>query len=274
MADKLDPHHLVALMSYVFHGNQDRLSRRLDPTSINLEYGITNTRETSAHTFPVLDAIANICVFEEKSHVVAVALQLDPKEQQIRLTIAENSGFRRDAGAHLESVWDMLRALSWECAMKRLYRRNKEESPDIPENVALASRVEIFRTIYQYCLRKEMKRAVKWWDPLVDFLKELAQRRGGALQGIELNLYHVACGLNTALRLLREIRHYPVQGLTDDEWQTVYNHSMWASEKAELVLADRNRFGCEILAKEFNGMPLLTPITSHMQRYPDHQQTP
>jgi len=269
MADKLDPHHLVALMSHVF-----RPSRRLDPTSINLEYGITNTRETSAHTFPVLDAIASICVFEEKSHVVAVALKLDPKEQQIRLTIAENSGFRRNTDHHLKSVWYMLRTLSWELATERLYRRNEEESPDIPENVALALKVKIFRMIYQYCLRKEMKRAGKWWGPLVDFLKELAQRRGGALQGIELNLYHVVGGLNTALQFLRKIRHYPVQGLTDDEWQTVYNHSMWASAEAGLVLADRQRFGCEILAKEFNGMPLLTPITSHMQMYPDHPQTP
>jgi len=49
---------------------------------------------------------------------------------------------------------------------------------------------------------------------------------------------------------------------------------MWASAEAALVLADRQRFGCEILAKEFNGMPLLTPITSQMQMYPDHPQTP
>ncbi|RPA94022.1 hypothetical protein L873DRAFT_1814928 [Choiromyces venosus 120613-1] len=49
---------------------------------------------------------------------------------------------------------------------------------------------------------------------------------------------------------------------------------MWVSEKAGIVLADRQHFGCEILAQELNGMPLLTSITSHMQKYPDHPQTP
>ncbi|KAG0632819.1 hypothetical protein HOY80DRAFT_721270 [Tuber brumale] len=35
----------------------------------------------------------------------------------------------------------------------------------------------------------------------------------------------------------------------------VYSHSMWANEKAGLVLADRNHFGCEILAQELNDSP-------------------
>ncbi|RPB04247.1 hypothetical protein L873DRAFT_1460200 [Choiromyces venosus 120613-1] len=236
MADKLDPHHLVALMSYAFRGKHDGSSRSLDRTSVNPEYGVTNKRETNIRTFPILDAIASISVSQERSQVVAVAFQLNSKEREIRLTIAENRDVEPRLVNHLDSVWRKLQALSNEFAADGGLDKNEEGSPDIPKDKGLPLRVNIFR--------------------------------------VESDLYDVMVGLSLALNLVRKLHHDPKQGLTDDEWNTVYDESMWANEKARLVLADRNDFGLEILSQEFNGMPLLTPITKHMQKYPDHPQTP
>ncbi|RPA93218.1 hypothetical protein L873DRAFT_1793776 [Choiromyces venosus 120613-1] len=250
MADKLDPHHLVALMSYIFRTKQDGSSRRFDPTSINPEYGVTNKHETNIGTFPILDAIASISVFKDKSQVVAVALQLDSKEREIRLTIAENQEVEPRVVHHLGSVWGKLQALSNEFAAKGGSDKNEERSPDLPEYVALPLR---------------MQRVEKWWSRLINFVKELAKRRGVALQGVESDLFDVVTGLYTVIQLLSRLHCDPKRGLTDAEWKVVYNGSMWVSKKAGIVLADRQHFGCEILAQELNGMPLLTPITSHMQ---------
>jgi len=276
MADKLDPHHLVALMSHVLNGNPDNSSRvrRLGPTSINLEYGITNRRETNTPTFPVLDAIASICVFNKKCQVAAVALQLNSKEQQIRLTIAENQEVEDRVEDHLKSVWRNLQVLSNEFAAERGSDKHEEGSPNIPKDVAHAWRVKIFSEIYQFSLRKEMRRVGRWWGGLLDFVKELCDRRRKPLQGVEFHLYMFVGGLESALRLICKLDRYPAQALTDDEWAEVYDDSIWAQESARLVLADRNQFGCEILARELNGMSLLTPITGHMQKYPVHPRTP
>lgn len=267
MADKLDPHHLVALMSHIFNGNPDGSSHRLDSTSINPKYGITNRRETSVRTFPILDAIASICVFEEKSQVVAVALQLNPREQQIRLTIAKNQEVEDCVDDHLKSVWRNLQALSNEFVAERRSDKHEEGSPDIPKDVARALRVKIFSEIYQFSLRKEMYRVRRWWRGLFDFVKELDRRRGKSLQGIERELFNVVAGLDSALRLIRKLESYPAQGLTDDEWEEVYDDSMWAYKRARLVLADRNQFGCEILAKELNDSPGRDPANDFRLRH-------
>ncbi|RPA91508.1 hypothetical protein L873DRAFT_305902 [Choiromyces venosus 120613-1] len=273
MADKLDPHHLVALMNYVFRGKQDGSSRSLDRTSVNPGYGITNKRETSIRTFPILDAIASISVSQERSQIVAVAFQLNSKERGIRLTIAENRDVEPRLVSHLDSVWRKLQALSHEIAAKGGSDKNEEGSPDIPRGVARPLKVEIFSEIYQFSLEKQMNRVRKWWDRLLDFAKVLAKRREEPLQGVESDLYDLVVGLSSVHSLVGRLHRDPMRGLTDYEWKVVYDESMWASEKAGIVLADRNQFGCENLAQELNGMPLLTPITGHMQKYLDHPQT-
>ncbi|CUS15716.1 unnamed protein product [Tuber aestivum] len=266
MVDKLDPHCLVALMSHAFKGNQDGRSRSIDPISVNPEYGITNSRETSERTFPILDAIASISVSQERSQVVAVGLKLNAKEQEIRLIIAENNDVEPRLVAHIQYLWSLLQALSDECAANRGgLDRDEDGSPDIPEDVALLLRIKIFREIYQFSLQKEMKRVSKWWDPLLNFVKELVKRRGDALQGFESDLFDVLAALNCVRDLIHRLHPIPAQGLTDDEWERVYNYSMWANEKVGLVLADRNSFGCEILAAELN---------DYMQGYRDNRQTP
>jgi hypothetical protein len=127
MSNKLDPHHLVALMSYEFEGMQDGSSRRLDPSSHSFKYGIVDDHATNVRTFPILDAIANICVSQEKSQVIAVALQLDSQKKAIRLSIAENQRVSKDLLDYLCRVWRKLQTLSNEYAVHRARGLDKPE---------------------------------------------------------------------------------------------------------------------------------------------------
>jgi len=224
MADKLDPHHLVALMSYLFRGREDGSSSRyLDLTFVNPGNGITNNRETSIRTFPILDAIANICVFKKGSQPVAVALQLKPKELEIRLTIAEDQEVEPLVVNHLNSVWEKLQALSDGFAAQRGSDNNQEGSPDISEDVALPLRVKIFREIYEFSMQKQMAQGRKWFEGLVKFAKKLSESRAIPLQEVESDLYDVVVAMDSVLELVDKFRHYPTQGLTYDEWETVYD---------------------------------------------------
>jgi len=143
MGDKLDPHHLVALMSNVFNKHQDGSSRSLDYTSINPEYGITDERETSFLTIPVLDAIASTCVWRKKSQVVAIGLQLNHEEQKIRLTIAENQDVPKSMSLYLESVWERLQALSDKLLLKEGSDEDEAGLSDVPDEMFLPLRVDI-----------------------------------------------------------------------------------------------------------------------------------
>jgi len=58
MVDKLDPHHLVALMSYLLKGKQEGSCRALNLISANPEYSISKGCEMDECTFHILDAIA------------------------------------------------------------------------------------------------------------------------------------------------------------------------------------------------------------------------
>ncbi|PUU72638.1 hypothetical protein B9Z19DRAFT_1137106 [Tuber borchii] len=246
MAAKLDPHHLVALMS-------DTYMRRHDSPS-SLQYGITDDQQTIIRTFPILDSIAGICVSREASQVVAVALQVDSDQQKINLTIAENENVNPKLVAHLESVWAKLQALSRLYAVGREEESNKEakESPAKPKDTTLPLRIQIFREIYKFSLEKQMKRVDKWWRRLLDFMIKLTARREDVIQGMEEDLSQVVVGLHLVLQLVRRLHRNPAAELTEDEWELVYVESIWANQKARLVLADREEDGCEILAKELN----------------------
>jgi len=271
MANKLDPHHLVALMCHVFDKQQDGSSCSLDITSIDPQYGITNKRETTIRTFPILDALASLSVSKADSQVVAISLQVNPGERQIRLMVAENRKVDHSVVPHLKSVWRILQALSTEFEAEGGSDVYEQGSPSIPKGVVLRLRIRLFREIYQHSLAKQMKLEGKWWSLLFDFVKELFIRRGKFLKGVEYGLYQAVTGLDSVLQLARKLRDR--QKLTDDEWKMLYHESMFANNKARLVLAEQGDRSCEALAHEFNGTPLLTPIMSHMQKYLDHPQT-
>lgn len=267
MAAKLDPHHLVALMSHM--KGHDSSSRDMDPTSLSLQYGITDDHKTSIRTSPILDSIASICVSRAKSQTVAVALQVDSRQQEIHITIAENEEVSPQVVAHLKSVWGKLQALSkaYTAGRERESDEEAKQSPVIPKDTTFPLRIQIFREIYKFSLERQMKRFQKWWNGLVDFMIELVTRRGEVLQGMEEDLHQLVAGLHCVHQHVDPLYQNPAAELTEDEWELVYIQSTWANQKARLVLADREEDGCEILAQELNGMSSkVLLITPHLDK--------
>ncbi|PWW79106.1 hypothetical protein C7212DRAFT_340030 [Tuber magnatum] len=253
MATKLDPHHLVALMNYAFKDKQDGSPRRLDPPLHTLKGGIVDNHETNVRTIPILDALAHISVSQKEAQVVAIGLQLDCQKKDIRLTVAENKKVTDGLVNHLTKIWRKLQALSGEYEKNRGGRWDKSQprSPEMPKEVGLSLKMEIFRDIYQYSLEKQMRRIDKWSEHLGRFVKELLKRRASLdLQGVELSLYKAVFALSLAVRVVSKFHDNPDVQLTESEWESVYFQSILANKHVRIVLADRNEFGCEILAQE------------------------
>ncbi|KAG0126293.1 hypothetical protein HOY82DRAFT_629017 [Tuber indicum] len=261
MASQLDPHHLVALMCYEFRSGQDGSTRRLDPPS-DFTSGIINHYGTNVRTRPVLDALAHISVFKPDSQVVAIALQFKHGTKEIRLTIAENKDVEDSLVDHLYNIWGKFEALSDEYARQRAETRHGNQGtveldgdpiplPPIPAEGGLSLRIEIFRAVYQYCLKKYMKRVRKWLKRLSNFMEELYERRKGiGLGRFEQDLSKAVITLVSALKLVRKLSE---RQLTNDEWEKVYWQSMNSNYKAKLVLSDSHGLGCEKLARELKG---------------------
>ncbi|RPB04762.1 hypothetical protein L873DRAFT_1785979 [Choiromyces venosus 120613-1] len=252
MVNELDPHYLVALMNYEFRSGQDGSARCLDPPS-HLTSGIVDHHGTNVCTLPILDALAHISVSQPNSQVVAIALQLKPSTKEIRLMIMENQDVADSLVNHLYNIWRKLQALSDEYAGQRKAEWDKDQmlSPVIPPDVAEPLKIEIFREVYKFSLKKQLKRMKKWLRALCDFMEELEKRRVGiALEGFERNLSKAVVTLVLALKLV--FKHSENQ-LTDDEWEQVYWYSLKANMEAKLVLADRHELGCDVLAQELNG---------------------
>lgn len=94
-----DPHILVALASVgishrVRQGDDDRNNIKTHDPSL-ITGGIIDDHITAIRTFPVLNAIASICVSSAKSEVIAIALQLNHDAHEIQLTVAGNSAIEQ-----------------------------------------------------------------------------------------------------------------------------------------------------------------------------------
>ncbi|KAG0635193.1 hypothetical protein HOY80DRAFT_467143 [Tuber brumale] len=254
MAIKLDPHHMVALMNCLFPGG-DGSPRRSDHSLHAPKHGIVDDCDTNIRTFPILDALAHISVSQENSQVVAIALQLDSQNKRIRLTVAENKDASGDLVSYLNNIWGKLQNLSDEYEKQRTEKSEPlAKSPPIPPKVANSLKVEIFRDIYQYSLKKQMKRMEKWWARLGGFIGELLQRRAvDSLDRFERKLYNAVVALVLALELVDRLGGDPKNTLLDAEWEAVYWHSMKANEDLKLVLDVDDGLNCEALALEIHG---------------------
>ncbi|KAG0137766.1 hypothetical protein HOY82DRAFT_647141, partial [Tuber indicum] len=225
--------------------------------------------------FPILDALAHISLSRERAQVVAVALQLDSRREEIRLTIAENQGVTGSLVSHLENLWKKLQALSTECAGQGVTKSDvgqvepshrtelplSEESPNMPPIVGLSLMTDIFRDIYQYSLAKQMSRITKWWERLGQFLELLDEVQLAADQeGFEQDLYNMVLGLSSLVDFVRGRYNSPGNPITDEEWEDAYIDGMMVSHYANLVLGDRHERGCEILARKLQGRDSKEPF--------------
>jgi len=263
MSNNCDPHHLVAIMRYVYENAQDSFPRRNDFQDQTLEHGITDDQSTNIRTLPILDALASLSIYQEQHQVVAIAIQVDAQNHKIRLSIAQNDGVPDQVEIHLSNIWQKLQILSEMYAAEQPESNPyMERSPKkIPKGVALPLRVELFRDICMFTLEKLITRGDRWKPGLCRFMQQLMRyRKGRSLQGFEQDLFHAAIGLLELLKSLRQLYTDPQKHFTDDEWIEIYHESMWASKCAKRVLEYDNRNGCEKIAKRLAGMSLLPVI--------------
>ena len=189
---------------------------------------------------------------------MAISLQVDPNNEEIHLTIAENSDVTPGLVNHLTHIWELLRRLSNEYADQRgdgLSNQNHlGTSPDVPGGVGEYLKVKIFQDVYQYALAKQMRRVDKWWNGLFDFMKELNERRVGCLTGLEQTLDDTFLFLGRVLELVEGQHQNPQIPLMEEQWRKVFSLSKSANVRVTLILEARDQF-CEKLAKELVGIP-------------------
>lgn len=179
-----DPHVLVALVSatigHKIHlGDADRNHiSSIDLSTIN--HGIVHDRATNLRTFPVLDAIASLSVSAPESQVIAVALQMDNENKEVRLTIAENGEVSQDVIDHITEVWAMMRTLSDINNGLLLEPHSiRDPSPPVPHPTALTGPylLEMTRQLYSFSIEKILKRFNKWWGGLKEFEDKFKLRK-------------------------------------------------------------------------------------------------
>ncbi|KAG0124781.1 hypothetical protein HOY82DRAFT_633631, partial [Tuber indicum] len=174
----------------------------------------------------------------------------------IRLSVAENKGVAAGLVNHLTNVWRKLQTLSNQYEKDRCGNWDKPRSPDMPKEVGLSLKIEIFRDIYKYSLKKQMNRIEKWSEDLRRFAKVLVRRSLPLdLVGFELSLYEAVLPLLLTVRVVSKLRDNPDAQLTESEWELVYFQSILANERVRIILVDSHVLGCEALARELRGHP-------------------
>ncbi|PUU81811.1 hypothetical protein B9Z19DRAFT_1062375 [Tuber borchii] len=193
LALKVD--HLVALMSVAI-GDKAHHTHRQNPIPLtDITGGILDYDEGKKRTFPILDALASICVSNPEKQVVALGLQLKLSEGKLCLTIAQNEQVKSGLVNYLQQVWSMLQGMSVKFKAKRSalgqtaeseqYRR---VSPNIPDDVAWDSRIRLFRCIYLYTRDKNQKRVKKPLDTLAEFMERFYKSQGTQHTGSRADL--------------------------------------------------------------------------------------
>jgi len=127
MNTALNVHDMVALMHVAIGVQYHYMNHKTAIAYLDIVGGSLGPKEGKQRTFPVLDAPASICVSEPKGQVVAVAVQLQLKEKEICMTLAENREVKSEMVDHLTSICKKLKRLSKEFAVERNLNSNKEQ---------------------------------------------------------------------------------------------------------------------------------------------------
>ena len=96
--------HLIAVLGLGSHRADETTSQRRSSDGFSL---LTPFEKRCA---PILDAVAELCIFKDKRQVFAVALQFTP--DSILLTIAESNGVPDETKTQLGNIWHFLRVFS------------------------------------------------------------------------------------------------------------------------------------------------------------------
>ncbi|KAG0138500.1 hypothetical protein HOY82DRAFT_595541 [Tuber indicum] len=231
---------------------QDGAPRRVDTKDHILEHGIGEDRVTNLQTFRILDAFSSLSVHKPKAQVVAFALQADSPKQAITLTIAENKNVQAGLDTYVKEIWEGLRKLSIEYGSSEPKGSDEDRKAfNVPHEIGLALKVELYRTITQHTLPKQLKRVEAFMEPLLKFMEELIMYRGDTYpQGFDENLGTFVQGMVQIASFLKDLQNGRVP--TDEEWELMFLTSKTVSDEAAVLLSAGDHVGCENLAQELN----------------------
>jgi len=104
-------------------------------------------------------------------------------------------------------------------------------------------------------LGKHINRVRKWENDFILFMRAFIDRRGVVrLDDFEQNLLDVGAALTFLTTSLIELAANPKKKLTMEAWEEMYSESMVVGWGLEAILAHNNKFRCEHLAYELNGI--------------------
>lgn len=156
-----DPHVLIALAARVIGTSS---ATRHNPFAVS--HNIFDEYETNNKTLPVLDAVAALCISQDKKQAVAVALQMDNINKTICLTIAENrpGWVEPRVVGHIHGIWDKLQQLSDYYAKPRLASNLQPTNP-----AAYDASVDLVSQVSKFSWKRMRKCIKKWWPHLPIF---------------------------------------------------------------------------------------------------------
>ncbi|KAG0138530.1 hypothetical protein HOY82DRAFT_595655 [Tuber indicum] len=253
MASNIDPHHLVLIMHDTYGSRrQDGALRHVNTTDHILEHGIGDDYDTNVQTLRVLDALSSLSVHKPTAQVVAFALEANPTEKEITLTIAENKTVQVGLDTYVREVWEGLKQLSIMYASSRPEGLDENgRMPEVPRNIGLPLKAQIYRTISRHTLPKQLKRVEGLKGPLGEFMDELLEYRGDICPpDFVEDLFAFVQGVDKIAHFLHKLQNG--RDPTDAEWETIFLSSMAVSDVADMVLTSRDHVGCEKIAEKIN----------------------
>ena len=255
--DITDPHVLVFLMNYKYGGQkQDGALRRADTEGYVSGHRIGDDRSTALETFKVLDALASLSVRKSKTQVVALAMQLDSEKKEITFTVAENKEVSEGIERYLKKIWEGLRELA------DFYESSLPKGSEYDE-VNLHLRRNIYRTVFEHTMPKQLARVKTYLDPLAEFIAEVSEypQVWEANREFAENILLLVAELDVIGDFLKDLRNGKTP--TDHEWRETLSLAILVSDKAASVLEEGDHYACEALATELNklkGMSIPPPI--------------
>jgi len=246
MDPSLNPEYLVALM-------HKPMSHAPEVKCDYIKDGITDhdfAWGKKQCTFPVLDALASLCISEPKHQVIALALQMRLKERKIRITIAENGEVKDSLITYLRRIWAKLQELSEESRHQMTAEENPREWNNLKEKpVQTSTTLDLFCEISKHTRQKSIKSIQEWLGDFSTFLNRLLKVRNGKLQDHEIDLRITLLASERACRVLAQ------ESLTSEDWEMAYNAMELATQGAEPMIWDP--VGCERLVHELKGISFL-----------------
>lgn len=246
-------HDMIALMNVTIGMQHHHTDRMATIPICDIVGGIVSEEEANERTFPVLDALANICVFKLKGQVVAVALQLDLEAKRICLTLAENETVEDKPVIYLAKIWRMLKILASRYAERReetserdYWRDFLDVSPEMPDGIGRDLRINIFRQIYCYTRDKDQLRIAKHWPPLCAFMEKFFKTRLAQQDENELDLTTAFQALKFAIE---DYNCIPVNQQNKKYWENLFAYLEVASYRVKRIAGEKN-YWCDNLVVE------------------------